>query len=114
MKKAVWVLVLLGLVVAALTNPSEDDHREAVKNAYQELVDKELDKSELPTLKRLARAAAEIIAPEILNSFVKRTNCFVFSITQVKKEGEFKPAGIGIFGQVIFFGKPEELLKRNR
>lgn len=105
---------MLGLVIAAFTNPSESEHRDAVKTAYQDLVDKKLDDSELPILKRLTRAAAELVAPEILDSFVKRTNCFVFSITQIKKEGEFKPVGIGIFGQVIFFGKPEELLKQRK
>ncbi len=88
MKKLLIGLIILA-VIATVTNPSEQTHKDAVK--------KEL-KSELD----FSGIAEELnLGSFLINNLIIRENHYVYSITKLKIMGEEKVVGYGAFGMVF-------------
>lgn len=98
------------LLVAILTNPSVNDHREAVKEKFLQ----EYSQESLRELTEISesgnewsKAGAAIgytlgtsIVERLIPSFVYRSNFLLFSFTEVHYEAKEKTIGIGLFGNV--------------
>ena len=108
MKRFGIVIILLLVIALAATNPGIETHKVAVKEAYNELINKEVDGLELGEgLSILGKGLGNSIADGILDQKVGRKNLFLFSLTLFEQKGEEKVIGIGLFGQVILLDKPE-------
>lgn len=90
MKKLLIAIVLFG-ALAAITNPSEEKHKEAIRREFKQSDGGESEGSEL----------GKQIGNFILNNTVHRRNHYIYSETVVRVLGEEKVVGYGFFGFVI-------------
>lgn len=105
MKKS---LIIIGLVVliAVITNPSQEMHREAVKNKINAFLQKQMKKNSTDT-NEVGQALGVMIggafAGGLINNLVTSDSYVVFSLTKITWSGQTKVIGVGAFGNVFFF-----------
>lgn len=94
------ILLVAGIFLVTLisTNPSIEDHRQALldeinKNIYDSLLDNILEQS--------GREAGLDLGQGIADKVVSRSNYLIFSFTEITIGDKSVSAGIGIFGQVF-------------
>ncbi len=98
MKKIIIALFIFSLL-AFVTNPSEDKHKEAVKRELDSRLEKGLGKvGELISSQWNIEGTS---SSQGIRKFVKRENYYVFSKTKLSLLGEEKVIGYGFFGFVI-------------
>jgi len=115
MTKKNWIIAI-SLVVALLltfTNPSQEDHRQALETKFIENIQAKLANqtettSEIGQTFGLAMATAFI--GKIIDSTVTRNNWILFSTTEITIEGKTKTIGVGILGNVYLSSKVDESL----
>ena len=108
MKKGVLFLAFLFLIiiVAVLTNPKIDIHKEAVSEKINERVfNNEKDNNVL------VEVVGKNLTDLILNKAITIENYVLFSVTKLKRKGEKKTIGIGAFGNVFLNSEFEESIK---
>jgi predicted lysophospholipase L1 biosynthesis ABC-type transport system permease subunit len=119
MKKNYLVVVIIGVIVlvAVLTNPSEDRHREAMKsrlNAHMQKTIKQRLGEDANGLEGLAQALGAILGGSVVSGLVENVvssdNYVLFSTTKMTWEGESKVVGVGAFGNVFISNKIDKAL----
>lgn len=120
MRKTYLILTLLGLIViaAAMTNPSQEEHKEAISNkisAYmQESINPNTPKEETiwgKAGRALGKVFGEALADELVDKMMIFENNLVFSKSKVIWEDEPETIAIGAFGKVFFTKKMDEVLE---
>ena len=110
MNKIIALLVIgIILVIAAITNPDADEHREKIKQMLVEntgitdsLIDgMESDNSWESAGSALGYALGMAFIDKILDNALYIDNYVFFSISKVKIEGEERKVAIGLFGNFI-------------
>lgn len=111
--KSLIVIVVLIIFVAVLTNPTQDEHREAVKNRLMAVLQKEI-KNSSTNANEVGQAVGVmlggLIANGLINNLISADNYVLFSITKMTWEGEERLLGIGAFGNVFFFNQFDETM----
>ena len=119
MKKNYLVVVIIGVIVlvAVLTNPSEDRHREAMKsrlNANMQKTIKQRLGEDANGLEGSAQALGAILGGSVVSGLVENVvssdNYVLFSTTKMTWEGESKVVGVGAFGNVFISNKIDKAL----
>lgn|SRR5690554_865362 len=120
MRKIYLILTLLGLIAfaAAKTNPSQEEHKEAISNkitAYmQESLNSNTSKKN-SIWEKAGRALGQVfgkaLADELVDQMVAFENNLLFSKSKVSQDGELETIAIGIFGKIFFTRKMEEVLE---
>ena len=107
MKKFIILAALVAVAVAAyITNPSDTDHRRAMRrelNAYMDHYVEEKTQMKKGVLAHLNSAIASVAKPAIwayVEENVARRDYYLFSLTTLRAEGKDNIAGIGAFGYV--------------
>lgn len=119
MKRKFSVLIVLGLVVlvAVLTNPNQDRHREVLKAkvvSYMQksmsdgLTDSEIDLENAGQAVGMMLGGALIDG--VISNIVTTNNYVLFSTTNVIWEGESRVIGVGAFGNVFLTKEIDEAL----
>jgi hypothetical protein len=107
MKKSHIILAIIAviLIIAALTNPNTQRHKEAVKEKLTAYVDEKVkdDSSGLGALFGTA------LISRAVDSLVSSDNYLFFSLTKVSYQERSKVVGMGVFGNVILFGNVDDL-----
>lgn len=121
MKKGYITTLILALIliIAVLTNPSQDLHKEAVKtklNSYmQKSISERLSESD-NEWKQAGQALGMMFGGALIDEFISNAvsidNYVVFSTTKVTWERETKVIGIGFLGNVFLTSKIDETLDR--
>lgn len=110
MKKNYLALTIVGvvLIVAILTNPNQDRHKEAIKNRLTTQMQKSMKESLSKTDNGWEQVGQAIglmlgnaIIDKVLDNFVSTDNYLVCSTTKITWNGETKIVGIGAFGNVF-------------
>ncbi len=112
--KGKLILILLGIIVIAfaVTNPSEEAHRQVVKEKLQESLqtaidEKTADKKDVN--KSLGKVFGNLLGNQMLdasvNQIVSRKNYFIFSLTECTWNGETNTVGIGLLSHVFVSDK---------
>lgn len=96
MKKLLIGLVILG-VLAFVTNPNEQKHREAVKKAINDEDNSEIGKS---------------LKGFLVNNTIIREDHYVYSTTKLKVLGQEKVVGYGFF-TLVFINTDELNISTN-
>lgn len=119
MKKGYVALLIIGLIVliAALTNPSPERHKEVVKTKFKEYMQKSMkdstnvseDESDKVGLAFGMLIGNAIIEP-IVNSLISTDNYIVFSTTKITWDGKTRVIGFGAFGNVFITKKIDNAL----
>jgi len=119
MKKGYVALLIIGMLVliAAITNPSPERHKEAVKTKFKEYMQKSMkdstsiseDEDDKVGL-ALGMLIGNAIIDPIVNSLISTDNYIVFSTTKITWDGKTKVIGIGAFGNVFITKKIDNAL----
>lgn len=109
------VLVCLG---AFATNPTSVEHKLILKDKMREYLKTEIDKMQLENDNKFAALGASlgaafggVIVDKFIDENVLVDDYFLFSITNVRWDGEMKTVGVGIFGKVILHPDIDKKMK---
>ena len=99
-------IIILILIIAFVTNPSENKHKTVVKSRIYEVmhVNPLISKEDSSTYQ------SDMLVNQIVDTYVNYSNYLLFSTTNVTWKGESKPVGIGIFGYVYIPETVDEML----
>jgi len=110
MKKGNVALLIFGLIIllAVLTNPSTERHKEAIKIKLKEYMQKSMTESMNNSsngFEQLGQAFGMILGSAIIepivDNLISRDNYILFSITKITWDGETKVIGVGVFNNVF-------------
>ena len=121
MKKSYMISAIAAVIflVAILTNPNQERHKEAVKTklnasiqkAMKEMSTTEEDKRFEQIAQGLTRVFGGPLVDAIVGSTISSDNYIFFSTTRFSDAGETKIIGIGVFGNVFLSKKINDALK---
>lgn len=106
MKKSYLFLILtfVILLVAIVTNPDEVKQKEAVKSKLSAYIKKKAESSGA-----LSSLFADALVQRIVDGIISSDNYLFFSLTKINWKGQSKVIGVGLFSNVIFFSKMNEV-----
>jgi hypothetical protein len=108
----VAVLVFLTLL-AVITNPDQDRHKEVIKKNILEYLQQSMDHSDNEweqTGQALGMILGGAIVDKIIDNLVTTDNYVLFSISKITWNGETKVIGIGAFGNVMMTRELQDAL----
>ena len=120
MKKTHLILIAIVLIglVAVLTNPNQDRHKEVVKNKINLYLQKSMKEDNAETNdereksgQALGMMIGVVLVNQIIDNLVSTDNYVLFSTTKVTWDGQTKVIGIGLFGNVFLTDKLDNALK---
>jgi len=121
MKKNQITIAIISLIilVAVVSNPNQDRHKEVIKNKLITYLQKSIKKGQTGPKDDLEEAGQVLglmlggmIVDNILDNFMSTDNYVVFSTTKITWEGETKIIGIGAFGNVFITKELDESLNK--
>lgn len=119
MKKSYLILVIVDVIalVAILTNPNQDRHKEVIKNKLNSYMQKSIKENLTETDDKWKNAGQAIgimlggaLIDRIIDNLISTDNYVLFSTTKISWEGKTKVIGIGAFGNVFITSKLDEAL----
>jgi hypothetical protein len=119
MKKTNVFLVVIGLilVVAVLTNPNQDRHKEVIRSKFNSYMQKSMSDGLSKSQNEWEQAGQVLgmmlggaLIDGIISNIVTTDNYVIFSTTKINWEGESKVIGVGLFGNVFLTSKIDEAL----
>lgn len=120
MKNKHIIIIFIGvlLIVGALTNPTQDRHKEAVKNKLNVIMQKSIKdsmKNSDSGAEQIGSALGLMLGGAILDRMIESTissdNYVLFSTTNATWEGQTKIIGVGVFGNVFISNEIDNALK---
>jgi hypothetical protein len=108
MKQSQISLIVIGFILVALmaTNPSTEEHKEAIKKEIFKAIESDNNSN---SAQQLGEKIGESIGGAMIDNMVERQNYVLFSMANakiVKMQGVANNAiTLGIFGQIIFLKK---------
>jgi len=107
MKKSQITLIIIGFILLALmaTNPSIEDHRQAVMKELEKKMSQESNPDN--KWEQVGQAIGMAFGQGIIDKAVTRDNYLIFSITKLSFGNKSKYAGIGILGKVFIKNNEE-------
>jgi hypothetical protein len=121
MKSSQIILAILSLIilVAVLTNPNQNRHKEVIKNELITYLQKSMKKDQPEEKNEWDQAGEALgiilggaIVDRILDNFMSTDNYVVFSTTRITWDGKTKIIGIGAFGNVYLTKELDEALNK--
>jgi len=116
-----YIFLLFGclfLLIAILTNPNQDRHKEVVKNKLNTIMQKAMKdglKNSDSGAEQLGSALGLMLGGALLDrmieTMVSTDNYVLFSTTKITWDGKSKLIGIGVFGNVFISDKIDEAIK---
>jgi hypothetical protein len=121
MKKSSFILVIMSLIiiVAVLTNPDQDRHKEVIKDKLLIYLQKSMKQNQTKTKNEWEEAGQAlgimlggVLVDGLLNNLMSIDNYVLFSTTKITWEGERKIIGIGALGNVFLTRELDEALSK--
>ena len=109
-----FVIVTI-LLIAILTNPSQEEHKEKVIETYNTYYQNSLEESHVNSenvFASLGSLLSKTLISTMIENAITRENYVVFSLTKITYEGKEKSIGYGVFGTVILSEKIEEAFNK--
>lgn len=121
MKSKHIILISIGVVllIAILTNPNQEAHKQEVKTKFTAYFQKSMEESASTSneMTGVGGAFGNLLGTSMINTLVenavKSDNYILFSITKVSWKGEENTIGVGLFGNVFLSGKINEVLNKD-
>jgi hypothetical protein len=108
MKKfLVIIIILLVAVLAVMTRPDKQAHKEAMMKAVKEYVDEEASNQGFGDniFTDLGKGVVNKVIEAALGTKLKVDDYYLFNTTHVNLNGESKTLSVGLFGHVFTFDK---------
>lgn len=104
-----WIIIILAIIIliASITNPSIEEHKQAVKSEVNKLVQNTVTKSK-SDMESLGILLGSSLAVKFVENSVSRDNYILFSVTKFSWESESRNIGYGVFGNVFISEKVKE------
>ena len=116
MKQNQITLIIIGFILVALiaTNPSTEEHKEAVKEKVSAAF--ENNTTDGNTFQKLGEQLGQTIGMAIIDKMIKRENYLLFSLTKsnfLDNDEKEKVVGFGILGKVYLFNEFSEKIEES-
>lgn len=114
MKKSNIILIVFAVIILAalLTNPSSEEHKQAVKSVINQVVQNSISENG-SDMEKLGILFGSSLAEKLIENSVTRDNYVVFSITKITWQGKSKSIGYGLFGNVFLSEKVNKAFNNN-
>jgi hypothetical protein len=119
-KHFILIGISILLLVAIITNPDTNHHKEEVKLKIHEYLQKSLADNINETDDQWSKAGklfgnlfGEAMINNMVNTMITSNNYILFSTTSATFEGKSKIIGLGIFGNVYLSDKVNEAFKNS-
>ncbi|NEU65505.1 DUF4359 domain-containing protein [Spirosoma agri] len=113
------ILALFATLLLVFSNPSESDHKSAVKAKANSLMQNQVKKAtgdqegESAGLGgSLSKLIGGFFVDKLIDASVTRTNFLLFSLTDFSYEGKSNVIGFGVLGNVFITSKLDDQLVR--
>lgn len=119
MKRKNIMLIAIGVVllVAVITNPNKDRHKEVIKEKFNSYMQKSMaeglsnsDNEWEQAGEALGLMLGGALIDGIISNIVTTDNYVIFSTTKITWEGKSKIIGVGVFGNVFLTSKIDDAL----
>lgn len=119
MKRNYIGLIAIGLIllVAVLTNPNQDRHKEVIKAKFNSYMQKSMSEGLSESDNEWEKAGQALgmmlggaLIDGIISNIVSTDNYVIFSTTKMTWEGKSKVIGVGVFGNVFLTSEIDEAL----
>ncbi|CAD0005209.1 MULTISPECIES: DUF4359 domain-containing protein [Flavobacterium] len=123
MKTKHYVIIGLCLfaLIAALSNPGTEKHKEEVKLKMNVFLEKQMNEKNTNQNNEWSKAGntmGNVFAKSMINmmvdNMVSSSNYVLFSTTNVTFEGKTKTIGIGILGNIFLSGKIDDAMNQEK
>lgn len=104
-KKIIGVVIAVFLLLFAITNPSEQSHRDEVMKKITEKVKEDVPENEW---EEAGQNLGLMMVQGMVNNMVYRQNYVLFSLTKATYQGETKIIGYGVLGKVYVKDVPNQ------
>jgi hypothetical protein len=107
--KLYWTIIIFVVIIliAIITNPSTEEHKQAVKHEVNQLVQNSVSESK-SDIESLGVLLGSSLAEKLVENSITRDNYILFSITKISWKGESRNIGYGLFGNVFLSEKVKE------
>lgn len=111
--KTNWTIIIFSLIIliAIFTNPSTEEHKEAVKSVVNKVVQESISE-DASDMENLGVLLGSSLVEKLVENSVTRDNYVVFSITKFSWKGDEKNIGYGVFGNVFLSKKINEAFNK--
>ncbi len=106
-----YVLLVLGILILIISNPSERRHQEKVTSKVMQSVSK-YNNSNNP-YESAGQALGLYFVDIMVKNMIHRNNYLLFSLTEFSYQGKTKIIGFGILGYVYITNEIENLSQSN-
>lgn len=112
-----FLLIGVILIIAAFSNPSEEQHREFVKKELREVMEAKMqsDSASENAIGELVLGLGKLLGGAVIDGVVSQLvfsdDYLLFSLTKMRHQGKEEIVGLGIFGNIILFKDLEEALE---
>lgn len=111
-------IICIIAIVAVITNPNQDRHKEVIKNKFNSYLQKSVKESLAKTNSEWEQAGQALgmmlggaLSDRIIDTTISADNFVLFSTTKMTWNGQTTIIGIGVFGNVFFTQKLDDALK---
>lgn len=121
MKKNHIVLAIFGvfILMAVITNPNQDRHKEVIKNKLNTYIQKSMKESLTESSNKWEQAGQAlglmlggVLVDRVIDNLVTTDNYVLFSTTKITWDGQTRVVGVGLFGNVYVTDKLDETLNK--
>jgi len=103
------VLIVLIAVAAVFTNPTEEKHKDTLKSKLKTHLQEFMERESFTT-----RSVGNLVGGVAVDQLVDRTvsvdDYYIFSTTNVTLNGKKQQIGIGVFGNIFYTKKMDEII----
>jgi hypothetical protein len=117
-KHFILIGISIILLIAMITNPDTNHHKEEVKSKINEYLQKSLANDVNETDDKWSKAGklfgnlfGETMVNNMVNTMITTNNYILFSTTNATFEGKSKTIGLGIFGNVYLSDKVNDAFR---
>ena len=108
-------MVILGVIVliAIFTNPSTEEHKQAVKSVVNEVVQNSISENS-SDMENIGVLLGSSLIDNLVENSITRDNYILFSITKISWKDKSRNIGYGLFGNVFLSEKVKEAFKEQK
>ena len=112
--KSNWTIIICTaiILIAVITNPSTEEHKQAVKSEVNQLVQNSVSESK-SDMESIGVLLGSSLAEKLVENSITRDNYILFSLTEISWKGESRNIGYGVFGNVFLSEKVKEAFNKS-
>lgn len=110
--KIVLIAFATIILISVLTNPSIEEHKQAVKSVINQVVQNSISENG-SDMEKLGILFGSSLAEKLIENSVTRDNYILFSITKITWQGKSKSIGYGVFGNIFLSEKVNKEFNNN-